>query len=111
MIGVVEPPASSPRSGRIGLLASFQSVGTTSRISPMHRILPRPMPNIAIGTSVFSYRARTGWLIRQSSAFLPQIVGVVVAELLFDDAEYEQTAKSFDNPDFVEVMIHSYRHS
>jgi pimeloyl-ACP methyl ester carboxylesterase len=28
----------------------------------------------------------------------------------FDDAEYERTAKSFDNPDFVEVVIQSYRH-
>jgi pimeloyl-ACP methyl ester carboxylesterase len=28
----------------------------------------------------------------------------------FDDATYEQTAPSFDNPDFVEVVIHSYRH-
>jgi pimeloyl-ACP methyl ester carboxylesterase len=28
----------------------------------------------------------------------------------FDDAEYERTAISFDNPDFVEVAIHSYRH-
>jgi pimeloyl-ACP methyl ester carboxylesterase len=28
----------------------------------------------------------------------------------FGDAEYERTAVSFDNPDFVEVSIHSYRH-
>jgi pimeloyl-ACP methyl ester carboxylesterase len=28
----------------------------------------------------------------------------------FNDAEYELTAKSFDNSDFVEVAIHSYRH-
>jgi pimeloyl-ACP methyl ester carboxylesterase len=28
----------------------------------------------------------------------------------FDDAEYERTARSFDSPDFVEVVIHSYRH-
>jgi pimeloyl-ACP methyl ester carboxylesterase len=28
----------------------------------------------------------------------------------FDDATYERTAESFDNPDFVEVVIHSYRH-
>ena len=28
----------------------------------------------------------------------------------FDDAEYERTAPSFDNPDFVPVVIHSYRH-
>jgi pimeloyl-ACP methyl ester carboxylesterase len=28
----------------------------------------------------------------------------------FDDAAYERTAASFDNPDFVDVVIHSYRH-
>ena len=28
----------------------------------------------------------------------------------FDDATYDRTAVSFDNPDFVEVVIHSYRH-
>ena len=28
----------------------------------------------------------------------------------FDDTTFEQTAVAFDNPDFVEVVIHSYRH-
>jgi pimeloyl-ACP methyl ester carboxylesterase len=28
----------------------------------------------------------------------------------FDDATYQQTAASFDNPDFVDVVIQSYRH-
>ena len=28
----------------------------------------------------------------------------------FDDATYATTAASFDNPDFVEVVLHSYRH-
>ena len=28
----------------------------------------------------------------------------------FTDAEYDRTAPSFDNPDFVPVVIHSYRH-
>jgi pimeloyl-ACP methyl ester carboxylesterase len=28
----------------------------------------------------------------------------------FSDAEYERTAPSFDNPDFVDCVIHSYRH-
>jgi pimeloyl-ACP methyl ester carboxylesterase len=28
----------------------------------------------------------------------------------FDDASFERTAAAFDNPDFVEVVIHSYRH-
>ena len=28
----------------------------------------------------------------------------------FDDATFERTALSFDNPDFVDIVIHSYRH-
>ena len=28
----------------------------------------------------------------------------------FDDATYARTAASFDNPDFVDVVLHSYRH-
>jgi pimeloyl-ACP methyl ester carboxylesterase len=28
----------------------------------------------------------------------------------FTDAEFDRTAVSFDNPDFVDVVIHSYRH-
>jgi len=28
----------------------------------------------------------------------------------FDDATFEASAEAFDNPDFVEVVIHSYRH-
>jgi pimeloyl-ACP methyl ester carboxylesterase len=28
----------------------------------------------------------------------------------FTDAEYDRTAASFDNPDFVDAVIHSYRH-
>jgi pimeloyl-ACP methyl ester carboxylesterase len=28
----------------------------------------------------------------------------------FDDVTYDRTAASFDNPDFVEIVIHSYRH-
>ncbi|MBP0494987.1 alpha/beta fold hydrolase [Pararoseomonas indoligenes] len=31
-------------------------------------------------------------------------------EWRFDDATFERTAASFDNPDFVDVVIHSYRH-
>ena len=28
----------------------------------------------------------------------------------FDDATFERSASAFDNPDFIEVVIHSYRH-
>jgi pimeloyl-ACP methyl ester carboxylesterase len=30
--------------------------------------------------------------------------------LKFSDAEFDETAASFDNPDFAEIVIHSYRH-
>lgn len=29
----------------------------------------------------------------------------------FDDAEFENTAKAFDNPDFIEVIMHFYQHA
>ena len=29
---------------------------------------------------------------------------------VFDDATFDRTAGSFDNPDFVDVVLHSYRH-
>ena len=29
---------------------------------------------------------------------------------VFSDADFERTAPSFDNPDFIDVVIHSYRH-
>jgi hypothetical protein len=28
----------------------------------------------------------------------------------FDDATFDRTASAFDNPDFVAIVIHSYRH-
>jgi pimeloyl-ACP methyl ester carboxylesterase len=34
----------------------------------------------------------------------------MVAELAFDNATFERTAAAHDNPDYVEVAIHSYRH-
>ena len=34
----------------------------------------------------------------------------MVADLAVGDGAFEATATSFDNPDFVEVVVHSYRH-
>ena len=34
----------------------------------------------------------------------------MVAGLVLADATYERTAGSFDDPDFVDVVIHAYRH-
>jgi pimeloyl-ACP methyl ester carboxylesterase len=38
------------------------------------------------------------------------IVAALWPDLDFDDATFEHTAQSFDNPEFVEVVVHSYRH-
>ena len=40
----------------------------------------------------------------------PPAVGGVVAHLAFTDEEFEATRPAFDNPDFVDVVVHSYRH-
>jgi hypothetical protein len=34
----------------------------------------------------------------------------VVPRWPFDDTTFERSAAAFDNPDFVDVVIHSYRH-
>lgn len=37
-------------------------------------------------------------------------MGFVVTNRSFDDATFEASARGFENPDFVEVTIQSYRH-
>ena len=37
--------------------------------------------------------------------------GIWCREGYFDDATFERTAVSFDNPDFFDVVLHSYRHA
>ena len=40
----------------------------------------------------------------------PALLVPLVAEMGFDDAIFAQSADAFENPDFVDVVIHSYRH-
>ena len=54
-------------------------------------------------------RGRAG-LTRNRTAFCRLLWRLWSPNWSFDDATYEQTAKSFANPDFVDVVIHSYRH-
>lgn len=54
-------------------------------------------------------RGRAG-LQRNRSAFCRLLWRSWSPTWAFDDATYERSAKSFDNPDFVDVAIHSYRH-
>lgn len=54
-------------------------------------------------------RGRAG-LTQNRAAFCKLLWRLWSPNWHFADATYERTAVSFDNPDFVEVVIHSYRH-
>ncbi|MBI5261940.1 MAG: alpha/beta hydrolase [Bradyrhizobium sp.] len=56
-----------------------------------------------------SERGRRG-LERNRRGIARQLWSMWSPKWAFDEATFEQTAPSFDNPDFVDVVIHSYRH-
>ena len=49
-------------------------------------------------------------LERNRRGFARQLWAMWSPTWAFDDATFEKSAVSFDNPDFVDVVIHSYRH-
>ena len=55
-----------------------------------------------------SERGRAG-LARHRHALCKLLWSLWSPDWVFDDATYERTAASFDNPDFVDGVIHSYR--
>jgi len=59
---------------------------------------------------VLCHRARPTGLTANRRDFCKLLWRLWSPNWRFDDATYERTAASFDNPDFVEVVIHSYRH-
>jgi pimeloyl-ACP methyl ester carboxylesterase len=56
-----------------------------------------------------SERGRAG-LARDRRALVRLLWALWSPTWRFDDATFERSAPAFDNPDFVEVVIHSYRH-
>jgi pimeloyl-ACP methyl ester carboxylesterase len=54
-------------------------------------------------------RGRAG-LLRDRRAFCRLLWQLWSPSWAFDEASYERSAAAFDNPDFVDVVIHSYRH-
>ena len=56
-----------------------------------------------------SERGRAG-LLKDRRAFCKLLWRLWSPSWRFDDATYARTAAAFDNPDFVDVVIHSYRH-
>ena len=69
-----------------------------------------PERELRSGTSTISTASEAG---RVSSGTVPRsasALAAVVTQLALDEAVYRRTAASFDNADFVAVVIHSYRH-
>jgi pimeloyl-ACP methyl ester carboxylesterase len=56
-----------------------------------------------------SERGRNG-LARDRRAICRTLWRMWSPDWRFDDATFERSARSFDNPDFVDVVIHSYKH-
>lgn len=56
-----------------------------------------------------SERGRRG-MQENRAGFAQQLWQMWSPDWNFDDATFAQSAKAFDNPDFVDVVIHSYRH-
>jgi len=56
-----------------------------------------------------SERGREG-LRRNRRAFARLLWQIWSPTWAFDDTTFERTADAFDNPDFVDVVVHSYRH-
>jgi pimeloyl-ACP methyl ester carboxylesterase len=53
---------------------------------------------------------RAASLVAGKARHRAPLVARVVAKLAFDDATFDRAAGAFDNPDFIAVVIHSYRH-
>src|SRR5438552_4063125 len=108
MTGAGARPASSRRCGRSVRRA-------LSPVAAMHDVAGSVKPASAAQEHRYWYyyyfcteRGRAGLMEnRRDSARL--LWHLWSPHWTFDDATFDATARSFDNPDFVEVVIHSYR--
>jgi pimeloyl-ACP methyl ester carboxylesterase len=102
-------PATTVWSERVGGLVSIN--GITSRTSRIRDARNRQQANSVIGTNGISTPSAVGrgsWSIEDRYA--DSCGKLWSPNHLFADADYAMTAASFDNSDFVDVVIQSYRH-
>ena len=109
--GGAAPAASSPRSGRSAAAAWFRSTATTSSITRARWSRTRRKTSAGSGTSTTSIRNADAKACAVTGAALPDCSGALWSPVWdFDDATFERSAVAFENPDFIDVVIHSYRH-
>ena len=72
---------------------------------------PRPSRSIASGTSTISTPSAAAPASTKNRRDICRLLWKLWSpEWRFDEATFEKSAVSFDNPDFVDVVIQSYRH-
>ena len=104
------PPASSPRCGR-----SAPAAWSLTTATNIHDVAAsaEPAPPESEQRLWYQYyfhgeRGRAG-LTKNRRALCRLLWRLWSPTWAFDDATFERSAAAFDNPDFVDVVIHSYR--
>ena len=94
---------------RCAALLSFNSYNIQDIAQAMHPDVPDNEHRLWSQYYFHSERGRRG-LAKDRRAFCRLLWKLWSPTWSFDDSTFERTALAFDNADFVEVVIHSYRH-
>jgi pimeloyl-ACP methyl ester carboxylesterase len=95
--------------GRCAGLVSLNSYNLFDHARALEPITPRGEHSLWYQYYFHSERGRAG-LERDRRGIARLLWELWSPTWRFDDAAFERSAQAFDNPDFVEVVIHSYRH-
>ncbi len=90
-------------------LLTFNSYNIQDIAHAMSADLPENEHRLWYQYYLHSERGRAG-LTRDRRAFCRLLWQLWSPSWRFDDATFDRSAIAFDNPDFVEVVLHSYRH-
>lgn len=94
---------------RVRGLVSYNSYNIQNLANPLEPAAPEDEYGIWYQYYFHSERGRAG-LVKDRSAFCRLLWRLWSPSWQFDETSFAQTAKAFDNPDFLDVVIHSYRH-
>lgn len=108
--GVAGRPASQRRCGRSACTVLSRWAATTSRTSLDRLRHCRRFRSIASGISIIFIASADAGLQANRRKLCRLLWQLWSPNWHFDDVTFERSAASFDNPDFVDVVIHSYRH-
>ena len=108
--GADGPPAWSPCCGPNGFPGWSACPATTCRTSRRRASPLRPRTNGGSGTSTTCTTSGAGPAAAYREDYTRLLWREWSPNWQFTEAEFAATAPSFSNPDFVDVVVHSYRH-